>query len=132
MDQGIQHSGGASFAKNPDYFDAGNIVKLALEGGCNAVASTFGVLGAVSRQYAHRIPFIVKINHNKLVTYPKKFIYDPYQTTHRWGLLPPSDVRVKSTIAAIESGLMSDGLVLRYHTGQTRDGLPPGEGAFLA
>jgi fructose-bisphosphate aldolase, class I len=73
VDQGIEHSGGASFAKNPDYFDAENIVKLALEGGCNAVASTFGVLGAVSRKYAHRIPFIVKINHNELVTYPNKF-----------------------------------------------------------
>jgi class I fructose-bisphosphate aldolase len=73
VDQGIEHSGGASFAKNPDYFDAENIVKLALEGGCNAVASTFGVLGAVARKYAHRIPFIVKINHNELLTYPNKF-----------------------------------------------------------
>ena len=73
VDQGIEHSGGASFAKNPDYFDAENIVKLAVEGGCNAVASTYGVLGAVSRKYAHKIPFIVKINHNELVTYPNKF-----------------------------------------------------------
>src|SRR4030095_14849197 len=72
VDQGIEHSAGASFAKNPDYFDAGNIVKLAIEGGCNAVASTFGVLGAVARQYAHRIPFIVKINHNELLTYPNR------------------------------------------------------------
>src|ERR1700690_272039 len=72
VDQGIEHSGGASFAKNPDYFDAENIVKLALEGGCNAVASTFGVLGSVARKYAHRIPFIVKINHNELLTYPNK------------------------------------------------------------
>ncbi|TVR91758.1 MAG: class I fructose-bisphosphate aldolase [Spirochaetaceae bacterium] len=72
VDQGIEHSGGASFAKNPAYFDPENIVKLALEGGCNAVASTFGVLGAVSRKYAHRIPFIVKINHNELLTYPNK------------------------------------------------------------
>src|SRR5689334_10918614 len=63
VDQGIEHSAGASFAKNPDYFDAENIVKLALEAGCNAVASTFGVLGMVARKYAHRIPFIVKINH---------------------------------------------------------------------
>ena len=70
VDQGIEHSGGASFAKNPDYFDPENIVKLAVEGGCNAVASTFGVLGAVSRQYAHKIPFLVKINHNELLTYP--------------------------------------------------------------
>ncbi|HQV93704.1 MAG TPA: class I fructose-bisphosphate aldolase [Anaerolineales bacterium] len=73
VDQGIEHSGGASFAKNPDYFDPENIVKLAVEGGCNAVASTFGVLGIVSRKYAHKIPFIVKINHNELMTYPNSF-----------------------------------------------------------
>src|SRR3989441_4043338 len=72
VDQGIEHSGGASFAKNPDYFDGGNIVKLAIEGGCNAVASTFGVLGSVARQYAHKIPFIVKLNHNELLTFPNK------------------------------------------------------------
>src|ERR671926_30739 len=73
VDQGIEHSGGASFAKNPDYFDPENIVKLAIEGGCNAVASTFGVLGILARKYAHKIPFIVKINHNELLTYPNKF-----------------------------------------------------------
>jgi fructose-bisphosphate aldolase, class I len=73
VDQGIEHSGGASFAKNPIYFDSENIVKLAVEGGCNAVASTFGVLGSVARRYAHKIPFIVKINHNELLTYPNKF-----------------------------------------------------------
>jgi class I fructose-bisphosphate aldolase len=73
VDQGIEHSAGASFAKNPDYFDAENIVRLAVEGGCNAVASTFGVLGAVARKYAHRIPFLVKINHNELLTFPNKF-----------------------------------------------------------
>ena len=72
VDQGIEHSAGASFAKNPDYFDGGNIVKLAIEGGCNAVASTFGVLGSVARKYAHKIPFIVKINHNELLTFPNK------------------------------------------------------------
>src|SRR5690348_3874161 len=72
VDQGIEHSAGASFAKNPDYFDAENIVKLAIEGGCNAVASTFGVLGAVARKYAHKIPFLVKINHNELLTYPNE------------------------------------------------------------
>ena len=72
VDQGIEHSGGASFAKNPDYFDGENIVKLAIEGGCNAVASTFGVLGSVARKYAHKIPFMVKINHNELLTYPNK------------------------------------------------------------
>jgi len=73
VDQGIEHSAGASFAPNPQYFDPENIVKLAMEGGCNGVASTFGVLGAVSRKYAHRIPFIVKINHNELMTLPNKF-----------------------------------------------------------
>jgi len=73
VDQGIEHSAGASFAPNPDYFDPENIVKLAIEGGCNAVASTLGVLGSVSRKYAHKIPFIVKINHNELLTYPNKF-----------------------------------------------------------
>jgi len=73
VDQGIEHSAGASFARNPDYFDPENIVKLAIEGGCNAVASTFGVLGMTSRKYAHKIPFLVKINHNELLTYPNKF-----------------------------------------------------------
>jgi class I fructose-bisphosphate aldolase len=72
VDQGIEHSAGASFAKNPLYFDPENIVKLAIEGGCNAVASTFGVLGSVARKYAHRIPFLVKINHNELLTFPNK------------------------------------------------------------
>jgi fructose-bisphosphate aldolase, class I len=73
VDQGIEHSAGASFAPNPEYFDPENIVKLAIEGGCNAVASTFGVLGIVARRYAHQIPFLVKINHNELLTYPNKF-----------------------------------------------------------
>jgi len=73
VDQGIEHSAGASFAKNPDYFDPENIVKLAIEGGCNAVASTFGVLGMVARKYAHKIPFLVKINHNELLTYPNSY-----------------------------------------------------------
>ena len=73
VDQGIEHSAGASFAPNPAYFDPENIVKLAIEGGCSAVASTLGVLGAVARKYAHRIPFIVKFNHNELLTYPNKF-----------------------------------------------------------
>jgi class I fructose-bisphosphate aldolase len=72
VDQGIEHSAGASFAKNPEYFDPENIIKLAIEGGCNAVASTYGVLGLTSRKYAHKIPYIVKINHNELLTYPNK------------------------------------------------------------
>lgn len=70
VDQGIEHTGGSSFARNPLYFDPENIVKLAIEGGCNAVASTFGVLGIVARKYAHKIPFLVKINHNELLSYP--------------------------------------------------------------
>lgn len=73
VDQGIEHTAGASFAPNPIYFDPANIVELAIEGGCNAVASTLGVLGSVSRKYAHRIPFIVKLNHNELLTYPNIF-----------------------------------------------------------
>ncbi len=73
VDQGIEHTGGASFAPNPDYFDPAKIVELAIEGGCNAVASTYGVLGAVARKYAHKIPFILKINHNELMTYPNTY-----------------------------------------------------------
>ncbi len=73
VDQGIEHSAGASFAPNPIYFDGENIVKLAIEGGCNAVASTFGVLGSVARKYAHRIPFIAKINHNEFLSYPNTY-----------------------------------------------------------
>ena len=73
VDQGLEHSAGASFAANPLYFDGENIIKLAIEGGCNAVATTFGVLGSVSRKYAHRIPFLVKLNHNELLSYPNEF-----------------------------------------------------------
>ncbi len=73
IDQGIEHTAGASFAPNPLFFNPENIVKLAIEGGCNAVASTFGVLGSVARKYAHKIPFVVKINHNELLTYPNKY-----------------------------------------------------------
>ncbi|MEW6354524.1 MAG: class I fructose-bisphosphate aldolase [Pseudomonadota bacterium] len=80
VDQGIEHSAGASFAPNPDYFDPENIVKLAIEGGCNAVASTLGVLGMCARKYAHKIPFIVKINHNEFLTYPNK--YDQIMFAH--------------------------------------------------
>jgi len=83
VDQGIEHSAGASFAPNPIYFDPASIVELAIEGGCNAVASTLGVLGAVSRKYAHRIPFIVKLNHNELLTYPNKFDQVPFASVRR-------------------------------------------------
>jgi class I fructose-bisphosphate aldolase len=80
VDQGIEHSAGASFAKNPIYFDGENLVKLAMEGGCNAIASTYGVLGSVARKYAHKIPFIVKINHNEILTYPNKYDQVMYGT----------------------------------------------------
>ncbi|MBI3894058.1 MAG: class I fructose-bisphosphate aldolase [Candidatus Wallbacteria bacterium] len=83
VDQGIEHSAGASFAKNPAYFDPENICKLALEGGCNAVASTFGVLGSISRRYAHKIPFIVKINHNELLTLPNRFDQVLFGSVHQ-------------------------------------------------
>ncbi|HEY4876976.1 MAG TPA: fructose-bisphosphate aldolase, partial [Puia sp.] len=73
VDQGIEHSAGSAFAPNPIYFDPENIIKLAIEGGCNAVASTFGVLGIMSRKYAHRIPFVVKINHNELLSIPNRY-----------------------------------------------------------
>lgn len=87
VDQGVEHSGGASFAPNPEYFDPENIVKLAIEGGCNGVATTFGALAATSRKYAHKIPFIVKINHNELLTYPSKFDQTLYGTVEEaWNL----------------------------------------------
>src|SRR5512142_2529669 len=73
VDQGVEHSGGASFAPNPIYFDPENIVKLAIEGGCNGVASTLGVLGSVARKYAHKIPFLLKVNHNEFISYPNTF-----------------------------------------------------------
>ena len=88
VDQGIEHSAGASFARNPDYFDSENIVRLALEGGCNAVATTFGVLGTVARKYSHKIPFLVKINHNELLTYPNKFdqiLFGTVKQAHEMG-----------------------------------------------
>src|SRR6056297_155127 len=78
VDQGIEHSAGASFAKNPKYFDPENIVELAIEGGCNAVASTFGVLGSVARKFAHKIPFILKVNHNELLSYPNQYDQVPF------------------------------------------------------
>ncbi|WP_017327684.1 class I fructose-bisphosphate aldolase [Synechococcus sp. PCC 7336] len=87
VDQGIEHSAGASFAPNPLYFDSENIVKLAIEGGCNAVATTLGVLGTVSRQYAHKIPFIVKINHNELLSYPNRYDQILFASVERaWNL----------------------------------------------
>jgi fructose-bisphosphate aldolase, class I len=83
IDQGIEHSGGASFAPNPLYFDPENLVKLAVEGGCNAIASTLGVLGSVSRKWAHKFPFIVKLNHNELLTYPNEYDQTLFATAQR-------------------------------------------------
>lgn len=83
VDQGIEHSAAASFAPNPEYFDPANIVELAIEGGCNAVASTLGVLGAVSRRYAHKIPFILKLNHNELLTYPNRYDQVPFASVEQ-------------------------------------------------
>jgi fructose-bisphosphate aldolase, class I len=104
VDQGIEHSAGASFAKNPDYFDADNIVKLAIEGGCNAVASTFGVLGIVGRRYAHKIPFIVKINHNELMTYPNKFDQILFGTVQRCVDMGAAAVGATIYFGSAESG----------------------------
>ncbi|MBU2213488.1 class I fructose-bisphosphate aldolase [Patescibacteria group bacterium] len=90
VDQGIEHSAGASFAKNPDYFDPENIIQLAIEGGCNGVASTVGVLGIMAKKYAHKIPFIVKINHNELLTYPNSYdqvMFSSVQQAHKMGAL---------------------------------------------
>jgi len=87
VDQGVEHSAGASFAPNPDYFDPDHIVRLAIEGGCNAVASTYGVLAMVAGRYAHRIPFIVKLNHNELLTYPNRYDQVMFATVERaWNL----------------------------------------------
>src|SRR3954467_12289877 len=88
VDQGIEHSAASSFAPNPMYFDPGNLVRLAIEGGCNAIASTIGALGSVSRQYAHRFPFIVKLNHNELLTYPNSYdqiMFGSVQRAHELG-----------------------------------------------
>ena len=78
VDQGVEHSAGASFAPNPEYFDPNNLIKLAIEGGCSAVASTLGLLGSVSRKYAHKIPFIVKLNHNEFLSYPNEYDQIPF------------------------------------------------------
>jgi class I fructose-bisphosphate aldolase len=113
VDQGIEHSAGASFAPNPEYFDPENIVKLAIEGGCNAVASTMGVLGAVSRKYAHKIPFLVKFNHNEMLTYPnifKQSYFGSIKQCYEMGAVPPSARRSTSAPkpAARRSAYVSD------------------------
>ncbi len=104
VDQGIEHSAAASFAPNPKYFDPRNIVELAIEGGCNAVASTFGVLAACSRRYAHRIPFIVKINHNELLTYPNTFDQIMFGSVHQAFDLGAAGVGATIYFGSEESG----------------------------
>ena len=104
VDQGIEHSGAASFAPNPIYFDPASIVELAIEGGCNAVATTFGVLGAVSRRFAHRIPFIVKLNHNELLTYPAKYDQIMFGSVARAHELGAAGVGATIYFASPESG----------------------------
>jgi class I fructose-bisphosphate aldolase len=104
VDQGIEHSAGASFARNPDYFDPANIVRLAVEGGCNAVASTFGVLGMCARRWAHRIPFIVKINHNELLTYPNKFDQIMFGTVQQAADMGAAAVGATIYFGSAESG----------------------------
>src|SRR5262245_44917040 len=104
VDQGIEHSAGASFAPNPAYFDAENIVKLAIEGGCNAVASTLGVLGAVSRKYAHKIPFILKFNHNEFISYPNSF----------------DQIRFASVRQAFDMGAMAVGATIYFGSEESK------------
>ncbi len=104
VDQGVEHSGGASFAPNPMYFDPENIVKLAIEGGCNGVASTLGVLSSVARRYAHKIPFIVKINHNELLTYPNEFDQTLFASVNQ----------------AFDMGAVAVGATVFYGSGESR------------
>jgi class I fructose-bisphosphate aldolase len=104
VDQGIEHSAAASFAPNPMYFDPGNLVRLAIEGGCNAFASTLGVLGAVSRRYAHRFPFIVKLNHNELLTAPNTFDQIMFSSVQRAGELGAAGVGATIYFGSPESG----------------------------
>src|SRR3984885_15595480 len=104
VDQGVEHSAGASFAANPMYFDPENIVKLAIEGGCNAVASTLGVLGSVARKYAHQIPFLLKINHNEFLSYPNSF----------------DQIRFASVRQAFEMGAMGVGATIYFGSEESK------------
>ncbi len=115
VDQGIEHSAGASFAPNPAYFDPANIVKLAMEGECNAVASTFGVLGAVARQYAHKIPFIVKINHSELLTYPEKADQVMFGTVEQAWNLGATAVGATIYFGSAESGRQIQEVSRAFH-----------------
>lgn len=115
VDQGIEHSAGASFAKNPLYFDSENIVKLAIEGGCNAVASTFGVLGSVARKYAHKIPFIVKINHNEFLSYPNKYDQIMFGNVHQAWEMGAAAVGATIYFGSEESGRQIQEVAAAFH-----------------
>ncbi|MCC6628954.1 MAG: class I fructose-bisphosphate aldolase [Chloroflexi bacterium] len=115
VDQGIEHSAAASFAPNPLYFDSENIVKLAIAGGCNAVASTFGVLGSVARRYAHKIPFIVKINHNDLLTYPNKFDQIMFGTVRQAWDMGATAVGATIYFGSEESGRQIQEVAAAFH-----------------
>jgi len=115
VDQGIEHSAGASFAKNPIYFDGENIVKLAIEGGCNAVASTFGVLGSVARKYAHKIPFIVKINHNEFLSYPNKYDQILFGNVHQAWEMGAAAVGATIYFGSPESGRQIQEIAHAFH-----------------
>jgi class I fructose-bisphosphate aldolase len=114
VDQGIEHSAGASFAPNPAYFDPENIVKLAIEGGCNAVASTLGVLGSVSRKYAHKIPFILKFNHNEFISYPNSF----------------DQIRFASVKQAFDMGAMAVGATIYFGSEESKRQIQEVSGVF--
>jgi fructose-bisphosphate aldolase, class I len=115
VDQGIEHAAGASFAKNPIYFDSENIVKLAIEGGCNAVASTFGVLGSVARKYAHKIPFIVKINHNEFLSYPNKYDQIMFGNVHQAWEMGAAAVGATIYFGSEESGRQIQEVAHAFH-----------------
>ena len=115
VDQGIEHSAGASFAPNPEYFDPERIVQLAIEGGCNAVASTFGVLGAVGRKHAHRIPFIVKMNHNEFLTYPNKYDQILFGTVREAWELGATAVGATVYFGSAESGRQLVEIARAFH-----------------
>src|SRR5215468_10540322 len=108
VDQGVEHSAGASFAPNPMYFDPENIVKLAIEGGCNAVASTLGVLGAVARKYAHKIPFLLKLNHNEFLSYPNSY----------------DQIRFASVKQAFDMGAVGVGATIYFGSEESKRQLP--------
>jgi len=130
VDQGIEHTAGASFAPNPIYFDPENIVKLGIEGGCNAVASTLGVLGAVARRYAHKIPFVVKFNHNELLTYPTKYDQRLFATVEQAYDMGAAAVRPSTSAPRSPAGRSKRSP--RPSRARTNSASPPSSGATCA